>query len=142
MRFLEDGREWRLLSLLYADDLVLCSESEEDLRAMVGRFAEVSRKRGLKVNAGKSNVTVLNGEKRLECEVHGDGIRFFILGNLGTFSSRDSNTNGRLRTLCSSSLDFFSLKFPWDIFFRNSAKVNCLPFDVEVELSSTLDFET
>ena len=34
--FLEDGREWRLPGLLYADDLVLCCESEEDLRAMVG----------------------------------------------------------------------------------------------------------
>ena len=26
--FLEDGREWRLLGLLYPDDLVLCGESE------------------------------------------------------------------------------------------------------------------
>ena len=32
--FLEDGREWRLLGLLYADDLVLCGESKEDLRVM------------------------------------------------------------------------------------------------------------
>ena len=47
--------------LLYADDLVLCIESEEDLRAMVGRFVEVCR-RGLKVNAGKSKVMVLGGE--------------------------------------------------------------------------------
>ena len=35
VRFMEDGREWRLPGLLYADDLVLCGESEEDLRAMV-----------------------------------------------------------------------------------------------------------
>ena len=34
--FLEDGREWRLPDFLYADDLVLCGESEEDLRVMVG----------------------------------------------------------------------------------------------------------
>ena len=39
--FLEDGREWRLPGLLYADDLVLCGESEEDLRVMVGWIAEV-----------------------------------------------------------------------------------------------------
>ena len=45
VRFLEDGKEWRLLGLLYADDLVLCGESEEDLRAMVRRFAEVCRRR-------------------------------------------------------------------------------------------------
>ena len=30
---------------------------------MVGRFAEVCRRRGLKVNGGKSKVIVLNGEK-------------------------------------------------------------------------------
>ena len=36
VRFMEDGREWRLPGLLYADDLVLCAESEEDLMVMVG----------------------------------------------------------------------------------------------------------
>ena len=44
-----------MTGFLYADDLVLCGESEEDLRVMVGRFAEVCR-RGLKVNAGRSKV--------------------------------------------------------------------------------------
>ena len=68
--FLEDGREWGLPGLLYADDLVLCGDSEEDRRVMVGRFAETCRRRGLKVNAGKSKVMVLNGEEGLECEVH------------------------------------------------------------------------
>ena len=47
------------------DDLVLYSESEELLSAMVGRFVEVCR-RGLKVNAGKSKVVVLNEEEELE----------------------------------------------------------------------------
>ena len=51
----------RLPSLLYTDDLALCGESEEDLRVMVGCFAEVCRRRGLKVNAGKSKVMVLGG---------------------------------------------------------------------------------
>ena len=50
MRFLEDGKEWILPSLLYADDLVLCGELEEDLGMLVGRFVEVCRRRGLKVN--------------------------------------------------------------------------------------------
>ena len=27
-----EGREWKLFGLLYEDDLVLCGESEEDLR--------------------------------------------------------------------------------------------------------------
>ena len=43
--FLEDEREWRLSGLLYANDLVLCGESKEDLRVMVGWFAEVCRRR-------------------------------------------------------------------------------------------------
>ena len=68
-------RGWRLPGLLYADDLVLCGESEEELRAMVERFAEVCRRRGLKINADKSKVMLLNGEERLECEVHVYGIR-------------------------------------------------------------------
>ena len=42
---------------------------------MVGKFAEVCRRRGLKVNAGKSKVMVLNGEEGLECEAHVDGVR-------------------------------------------------------------------
>ena len=41
---------------------------------IVGQFTEVYR-RGLKVNAGKIKVMVLNGEEGLECEVHVDEIR-------------------------------------------------------------------
>ena len=39
--FMENGKEWQLHDLLYADDLVLCGESEEVLRVMVGWFAEM-----------------------------------------------------------------------------------------------------
>ena len=41
---------------------------------IVGWFAEVCRRRGLKINAGNSKVMVLNGEEGLESEVHIDGI--------------------------------------------------------------------
>ena len=41
IRFLEDGREWRLPDLLYVDNMVLCGKSDEDMREMVGRFAEI-----------------------------------------------------------------------------------------------------
>ena len=75
VRFLEDERKWKLPGLLYADDIVLCGESEKDLRTMVGRFGEVYRRRGLKVNVGMSKVMVMNEEEGLECEVHVDGIR-------------------------------------------------------------------
>ena len=60
---------------MYADDLVLFGESEEDMRVMVGRFAEVCRRKGLKVSTGKSKVMVLNGEEESKCEVYVDGIR-------------------------------------------------------------------
>ena len=62
LTFQEEGREWRLPDLLYADDLVLCGESEEDLRAIVGRFIEVCW-RSLKVNAVKSKVMLIGGEE-------------------------------------------------------------------------------
>ena len=71
-----------------------CGESEEDLRVMVGWFADVRRRRGLKVNASKSKVMVLNGEEGLEWEVHADGIHLehvlefkyleFVLDKSGT----------------------------------------------------------
>ena len=70
----EEGREWRLPDLLYADDLVLYGESEEDLRVIVGCFAEVCKRRGLIVNAGKNKVMVLGGEEGLEYEAWVDGI--------------------------------------------------------------------
>ena len=57
---MKERREWRLPGVLCADDLVLCGLSEEDLRAMVGRFVEVCRRRGLKVKAGKSKVMIIN----------------------------------------------------------------------------------
>ena len=43
--------------LLNADSLVLCGESKEDLRVVVGQFTAVCIRRGMKVNAGKSKVS-------------------------------------------------------------------------------------
>ena len=45
--------------------MVLCGGSEKDLNVMVWPFVEVCRRRGLKVNADKSKVVVLGGEKEL-----------------------------------------------------------------------------
>ena len=66
--------------LLYADDLVLCAESEEDLRAMLVCFVQVCRRRDLKVSGGKSKVMVLNREEGLTVRfcrwnVVGEGVR-------------------------------------------------------------------
>ena len=88
MRFLEKERECRLSSLLFPDDLDLCGESEEDLRAMVGSFVEVCT-RCLKANAGKSKVMLLNGEERLEYKVYVGGI---LLEHLNILD--DSSTYG------------------------------------------------
>ena len=63
VRFSDEGKKWRLTNLLNADDLVLCGDSEEDLRMMMGRFVEVHKRRGLKVNVDKSKVTVLVVER-------------------------------------------------------------------------------
>ena len=44
------------------------------VKAKVGWFLEVCRRRGLKANTGKSKVMILNGEEGLEFEAHIDGI--------------------------------------------------------------------
>ena len=43
VRFMKEERKWRLLGFLYADDLVLCGKSEEDLEVMVGDFLRCVR---------------------------------------------------------------------------------------------------
>ena len=72
----EEGREWRLSGLSYANGFSLCGESEEGIMAMVGRLVEVFRRRCLKVNADKSKVMLLVGEEGLgwEVRVHGIGL--------------------------------------------------------------------
>jgi hypothetical protein len=72
VRMVENGREWRLPCLLYADDLVLCGESEESLRRLVERFGKVCKRRGLKVNVDKSKVLVVNGVNA-QCQILLDG---------------------------------------------------------------------
>ena len=62
-RFLEERREWKLSGLLYAYDLVSCSEPEENLKVMV------FRKRSMKINADKNKLMVLNRKENLEIEV-------------------------------------------------------------------------
>ena len=68
------GKRVEIAWPLVCRGLVSCGESEEDLRAMVGRFIEVCRIRGLKFNAGKSKVMVLDGEEGLECGICVDGL--------------------------------------------------------------------
>ena len=69
VKFLEEGRKCRLPGLLYTDDLVLYGKLEKNLRAMVGQFVEMCKSRGLKVNASKSKVMLLNREEGFKYEV-------------------------------------------------------------------------
>ena len=62
--------------------MVLCDESEEDLKAMMGSFVEVYRRRCLKINAGESKGMVLNLKDGLECEVYADGMDWSMCRNL------------------------------------------------------------
>ena len=55
--------------LLYADDLVLNGESEEDLRVMKKPFVEIYERKVLKINAHKSKVMVWGGEEGSACEI-------------------------------------------------------------------------
>jgi hypothetical protein len=72
VRMVENGREWRIPCLLYADDLVLCGESEESLERLVERFGRVCKRRGLKVNVDKSKVMVMS-EEHTRCQIMLDG---------------------------------------------------------------------
>ena len=62
----------KITCLFYSDFFFFCSESEEDLKVMVGHFVEVCR-RGLKVNADMNKVMVLGGEERFVYEVLVEG---------------------------------------------------------------------
>ena len=44
-RLMKEERDWRLLFLFCAPDLVFCGESEEDLIAMVRCFVDVCRRK-------------------------------------------------------------------------------------------------
>ena len=67
-----NGAEWKVPCLLYADDLVLCGESEESLSRLVERFGRICKRRGLKVNVDKSKVMVI-GKERTPCRILLDG---------------------------------------------------------------------
>ena len=73
----ENARERLLNEILYADDLVLMSESLEDLRERFQRWRKALVGKGLKVNVGKTNMMVSETEGEIisskidPCEIHG-----------------------------------------------------------------------
>lgn len=62
-RLESEGRTWKILTCLYADDAVLLAENAEELQRVVTDFDRVCEKRKLKVNVGKCKVMVF--ERRM-----------------------------------------------------------------------------
>ena len=59
----KDGvMEWKSQGLIYADDVCLMANSEEDLKVIMENVNECVFKYGLKVNEKKSMVVCINGE--------------------------------------------------------------------------------
>ena len=60
----EEGEEWCVNQLLFADDTALVADTEEKLARLVREFARVCGRRKLKVNVGKSKVMKCTREAR------------------------------------------------------------------------------
>ena len=56
-------------TFLYADNLVLCSESEKGLRVVIGSFIVVCKRKGVRTNADKRKGMVLGGGEGSLCKV-------------------------------------------------------------------------
>ena len=73
----EHAREGLLNEILYADDLVLMSESLDDLRERFQRWRSALEDKGLKVNVGKTKMMVSGTEREIvfskmdPCEICG-----------------------------------------------------------------------
>ena len=87
----KEGREWRLPGLLYPDNLVICGKSEEKLKPIVGHFVHVRRRRGLKVNADKSKMRVLNREELFSERLVQMGCDWNMYQNLNTWDIFDES---------------------------------------------------
>uniref|UniRef100_A0A3P9JF00 ribonuclease H n=1 Tax=Oryzias latipes TaxID=8090 RepID=A0A3P9JF00_ORYLA len=69
-----DGSEWSVNQLLFADDTALVADSEESLARLVEEFGRVCDRRKLRVNVEKSKVmrcTRVKGERRLNVALNG-----------------------------------------------------------------------
>ena len=62
----EDGGEWVLSQLLFADDTALVAESAEQLQRLVTEFGKVCKRRKLRVNVEKSKVMCGGGSEDRE----------------------------------------------------------------------------
>lgn len=59
--------EERIYSLVYADDVVLLAEGEDEMRSLIGRLEEYMEGKGLELNVGKTKVMRFKrGEGRMK----------------------------------------------------------------------------
>ena len=60
-----DDAEWKLNTMLFADDTVLTAEYERDLEYLVKEFSTICQRRKLTVNVKKSMAMVLKGKSAI-----------------------------------------------------------------------------
>ena len=65
----------RILSLLFADDVVLLASSNSDLQLSLGQFAAECEAAGMKISTSKSEAMVLS-RKRVDCPLQVGGESF------------------------------------------------------------------
>ena len=95
----QNGWEWEVSQLLFADDTALVASTEERLQRLVNEFGVVCEKRKLRVNIGKSKVMVCSrqgGRAELNVRLNGEVLEevetFKYLGSVigkGTGVSKD-----------------------------------------------------
>ena len=60
VRLEDNGREWSVNTLVYANDTVLTAESRKGLARLVREFVEVCGRRKVRVTVSKSKVMVMS----------------------------------------------------------------------------------
>ncbi len=65
-----NGEDWCVATCLFTDATVLLTESEWDLQRMINEFYSVCTRRKLKVDAGKSKVTVFERREEEMIDFH------------------------------------------------------------------------
>ena len=100
MDVLRDVRYGSLMELLYANDLVLCGESLNEVMAKYGRWKNAMEGKGLRVNVSKTKVIQLFSGKKSRKEIESGSLWCLCWVSWLWFNSLyDMSEAGLLRTL-------------------------------------------
>eukprot|EP00106_Octopus_bimaculoides_P001636 XP_014769078.1 PREDICTED: sodium-dependent phosphate transporter 1-B-like [Octopus bimaculoides] len=105
---MDSAREGLLMEILYADDLVLMSETMEELREKFWKWKEVFESKGLKVNLRKTKVMALDpavSSTQVLNLSSSASLLIKINGNEETNETTDSRSSKRSRTLSTSEVE-------------------------------------